>query len=283
MKMHSDLRLLRDFACAHWPILLVIALLLALAGRLLIPGDARSFILAAGGIIGFPLALWRSVVADRQATAAAKQAEVALKQAETAAQQADIAERGLRNDRYQKAAEMLGNAAMATRMGGLHTLQRLAREYPQEYHIDIMQLLCAFVRYPTKDDTIEEKMKGSITIQRCRADVEQAMHSIGSRSQEGRQIEKMFTGQKDESGEGLGLLNLEDSDLSGIILSNYDFSGAAIHGAMLSGAILDRVKGLTQQQLDFACACKNHPPKIMNSFCAETGEPLEWKGGMGST
>ena len=50
----------------------------------------------------FPIAVWRGIVADKQATAAHSQAEVALRQDVTAQQ-------GLRNERYQKGAEMLGS------------------------------------------------------------------------------------------------------------------------------------------------------------------------------
>ena len=78
--------------------------------------------------IGMPFAIWRSVVAGRQF---------------------DIAQRGLRNERYQKAVPMLGDSLLAVRLGGIYALQHLANEHPAQYHIQIMRLFCAFLRHPT--------------------------------------------------------------------------------------------------------------------------------------
>ena len=86
-------------------------------------------------MIGLPLAIWRSTVAERQSA--------------TSQLQSETAQRGLLNERYQKGAEMLGSAVLAVRLGGIYALDRLAREHPEAYHLQIMNLLCAFVRNPT--------------------------------------------------------------------------------------------------------------------------------------
>ena len=96
-----------------------------------------------GGALAFMFAAWRGWVAERQADAAQRQAETALRQAETA-------DRGLLNDRYQKAAEMLGSNVIAVRLGGIYALQGLAERHPEEYHVPVMQQLCSFVRHPTE-------------------------------------------------------------------------------------------------------------------------------------
>ena len=57
--------------------------------------------------IALPLAVWRGVVADRQSTAA---------------------QEGLRNERYQKGAEMLGSEILSVRMAGIYALRHLAEE-----------------------------------------------------------------------------------------------------------------------------------------------------------
>ena len=46
---------------------------------------------------------------------------------------------------------MLGSDLLAVRLGGIYTLQQLAEEHPEQHHIQIMRLFCAFVRHPTKD------------------------------------------------------------------------------------------------------------------------------------
>ena len=81
-----------------------------------------------GGVIAILFAVWRSIVAARQAT---------------------TAQLGLLNERYQKGAEMLGSKVLAVRLGGIYALARLARDHSGDYHTQIMSLLCAFVRNPT--------------------------------------------------------------------------------------------------------------------------------------
>ena len=46
---------------------------------------------------------------------------------------------------------MLGSGVLSVRLGGIYALERLAKEHPEEYHIQIMELLCSFVRHPTRD------------------------------------------------------------------------------------------------------------------------------------
>ncbi len=86
----------------------------------------RNLGLIVAGVIGLPLAIWRSLVAQRQA---------------------DTAQQNLLNERYQQGAEMLGSKVLSVRLGGIYALERLAREHPMQYHIQIMQLFCAFLRH----------------------------------------------------------------------------------------------------------------------------------------
>ena len=87
----------------------------------------RNLGLVIAGAIALPLAIWRSIVAQRQAS---------------------TAQRDLLNQRYQQGAEMLGSEVLTVRLGGIYALQRLAEEHPKQYHIQIMRLLCAFMRHP---------------------------------------------------------------------------------------------------------------------------------------
>ena len=87
----------------------------------------RNLGLLIAGLIALPLAIWRSWVAQRQA---------------------DTAQHNLLNERYRQGAEMLDSEILSVRLGGIYALQRLAADNPKHYHIQIMQLLCAFVRHP---------------------------------------------------------------------------------------------------------------------------------------
>ena len=72
----------------------------------------RNLGLMVAALIGLPIAIWRSLVAERQA---------------------ETAQRRLLNERYQKSAEMLGSEVPSVRLGGIYDLTRLAREQPGDY------------------------------------------------------------------------------------------------------------------------------------------------------
>ena len=61
-----------------------------------------------------------------------------------AERQADTARLSLLNERYLKGAEMLGSEVLSVRLGGIYALQRLAEEHPGHYHLQVMNLFCAF-------------------------------------------------------------------------------------------------------------------------------------------
>ena len=68
----------------------------------------RNLVLIWGTPLAIFLAVWRSIVAQKQAKAAQKQAE--------------IAQGGLLSNRYQRAVEMLGHERDSIRIGGIHAL-----------------------------------------------------------------------------------------------------------------------------------------------------------------
>ena len=129
----------------------------------------RNVGLVIGGVVAILVAIWRSRVAERQAGAAQRQA--------------NTTQQNLLDERYQRGAEMLGSDLLAARLGGICGLQRLAEEHPGQYHIQIMELLCAFVRYPTGGERREE---GQDTVE----DVQIAVRAIGTRSRTGIELER---------------------------------------------------------------------------------------------
>ena len=268
------------------------------------------------GVYGLLFAFWRSWVADRQAR--------------TAQRQAQTAQRGLMNERYQRAAEMLGNEVLAIRLGGIYALRGLAEEDPEQYHVQIMKLLCAFVRNPVKDEsdvvTASRGVEGENQPKPFRPDIRAVMDAIAAiRSDAGIALEKKEDFRPELRGADLrgghfikdnwSSVNLFAANLSGCIpppgaadlsgpfgppdvtsFHDVNLSDAGLNGANLSGAILLRTIlpdanlsftnlsstllsqpiGLTQVQLDQACADPNKPPYLEDCFDAETGEPLVW-------
>ncbi len=251
----------------------------------------RNLALVFAAAIGLPLAIWRSIVANRQA---------------------ETSERGFRNERYQKGADMLGNATLATRQGGIYALERLAREHPEDYHVQIMKLLCDFVRHPTKAEAAIEADDAGAAEKKCRPDVGAAAKAVGEcrrrlsgkgrlKDIEDNLILDLFGAHLE--GAGLIRANLEDAnlegahlegaDLAGADLAHADLKGANLEDAILFGAHLEvaRLKGaslagahltgaidLTQKRL--ASARPSPPPRSLPvglSWPFEKGEGGQWR------
>ena len=69
------------------------------------------------------------------------------------------------------------------------------------------------------------------------------------------------------------------ADLSEAVLWKANLSGADFCGARArSAAYRTPAYGLTQAQLDEACADPANPPKLKGILDAGTGEPLVWQG-----
>ena len=182
----------------------------------------RNIILAVGAMVALVLAPWRSLVAERQA---------------------NTARRSLAYERFQRGVEMIGSPVLSVRLGGIYALDQLAKEW-WGYHVQVMRVLCAFVRNPPHDHDAP------------RPDVQDAVSVIGRRRTKDRiQREQDFGYQPDLShanlrGVKMGRMNFSDcnfegTDLSGATLTRCDLSGAhleeaTLRGATLSGANLER-------------------------------------------
>lgn len=176
----------------------------------------RNLGLLVTAIIALPLGIWRSFVAYRQSL---------------------TAHQGLLNERYQKGAEMLGSEVLSVRLGGVYALSRLAKEHPEQYHVSIIKLFCAFARNPTKDDRDEIHLDGE-KYPRLREDIQAVMTAIGSRSKVGIGYENAEGFELDLLGADLHRINLPNANLSGANLRGVNLEGANFLGADLSGAEL---------------------------------------------
>ena len=154
----------------------------------------RNVGLVGAGLIALPLALWRSIVADRQAK---------------------TAQESLLNERYQRGAEMLGNEVLSVRLGGIYALQSLAQEHPEQYHVQIMRLFCAFARFPTKDSRLEPEQVEIEpgTMLGLRQDLEAIILAIESRSKSGISLERKEDFRLDLRGAVLPGVEFLDLDL----------------------------------------------------------------------
>ena len=181
-----------------------------------------------GGVLAFAFAFWRSWVAAQQASAAQKQASTA--------------QQGLLNDWHQRGADMLSNDVVAVRMGGIYALQKLAETHPEEFHLHVMWLLCAFVRNPPKDDALDEPKivdwePFDLSI---RPDVQAAVSAIGERTLQQIELEQGFT--VDLHGANLVRGHFRQHYLRGADLTWADLSGADLEAACLAEARLTYAK-----------------------------------------
>lgn len=96
----------------------------------------------AGGAAGLLLLAIRTRAVNRSAKAAVDQAETAAERHE----QQTAADRERRiTESFAKAIEQLGNDKLEVRLGGIYTLERIARESERDYW-PIMETLTAYVR-----------------------------------------------------------------------------------------------------------------------------------------
>ena len=247
----------------------------------------RNIGLIVGGIVAVMLAMWRSLVAQRQADATLRQATAAVLQAKTAERVSKTALRSFLNERYEQGSSRLGSDDPAVRIDGIDMLERLAREYPTEYHVQVVRRLSVFVRSSANAPRVHEEIRA-------------AMAAIGSRSKEDIGLEIAESFELDLRGanlqeQGLSHLNLSNSslmkaDLSGANLHDADLSNAHLQGATLKDSWLFETnlsgvqfsigdgdypaEGLTQSQLDAADSYKNNLPKLDGVLDAESGEHL---------
>ena len=156
----------------------------------------RNVGLLVGAVVALVFAVWRGRVSERQT---------------------DIAQQSLLNERYQKGAEMLGSPILPVRLGGIYALQRLAEEHPQEYHVQVMRLLCAFARNSTQYDEDDNQ-----------ASVQAAMFAIGSRENTSVAIE-----ENAKYTSNLSSINLHRMPLSGMNFSRVNLSRSNLNGTML--------------------------------------------------
>ena len=275
----------------------------------------RNIVLAAAAVIALPLAIWRSIVAEKQA---------------------ETAQRGLLNERYQKGAEMLGSAVLSVRLGGIYALDRLAKNHADDHHIQIMRLFSAFIRNPPKDQgednaaNDEKVQNNSSGLQdpnpKVREDIQAVMECLCNRSDGQLKIEyregyildlcnaylsgvtlteaDLFWAslwdvnlrhahlvRADLSHASLCNADLSHTNLGRAILAKADLSGTRLLGANLAGADLSGTilsysdfvgselpKDLTQEQLDPAVADPDNPPILTDVKDRKTGKPLVWRG-----
>lgn len=197
----------------------------------------RNISIVIGGLIALVFAIWRSLVSERQA---------------------DTARKELLQERYQKGAEMMGNSILSVRLGGIYALQELSKEHPEEFHIMILRLFCAFLRHPPSekgdgtyaaidshyheqnDDTAVAIDRGRWRdpSMRSRQDIHAIIDFISQRDIKSRNLEIANRFRLDLRGADLRNVSLQLGNLSHAELAYSDLSRGFLIGTNLSETYL---------------------------------------------
>ena len=142
-------------------------------------------------------------------------------------------ENRLITDRFAKAVEQLGNSDISVRIGGIYSLERIAKDSPRDYEA-IMEILTAFVRGKSRLPKVTAKEKTPV-VPPVTTDVQSVLTVIGRR----KVTQDSQTVNIDLSFSNLSRASLSEANLSGARLDGANLSGARLDGANLSGARLD--------------------------------------------
>lgn len=171
----------------------------------------RNLGLVVAAAVGLPLAVWRSVIAERQADAAQRQSETAF--------------RSLLNDRFQKAAEMLGHPkSTAVRIGGINALARLAREHAGDFHLPVARLLTAFLvdRAQQAADSVTKKTPNSTADQpekrRVGVSTDEQAPGVGTSWRRGAAWELELLALRLDADRGIGLAHALPKEVQEVLV-----------------------------------------------------------------
>lgn len=169
----------------------------------------------------------------------------ALHQASSTSEQVEVFQLQTLVSQYAASVEMLGNAEISVRIGAIQALGLLAREHPERFHIQTVQLLSALIREPPP----AELRPGYL-----RADVQAALDVIIYRSAAGLELEKEHRLKYAERpgveaktnpvpvidlhGSDLRWAHLYDANLEYAVLNHADLSFVDGRDASFSGAFL---------------------------------------------
>ncbi|UTW12922.1 pentapeptide repeat-containing protein [Marinobacterium rhizophilum] len=162
----------------------------------------RNIGFALAGLIGFPMLVWRTRIADRQA-ATGEASHVA--------------------ETYTKAIEQLGSTSddgrprLELRLGGLYALEKISRN-SSDYHHQIMEVLCAYIRMHAPLEGEKPTVAKSRNEKKCslRVDIKTALSILNRR--------------KISQDKGQFSFDLAHTFLGYSVLSSFDFSGADLKG-----------------------------------------------------
>jgi len=142
--------------------------------------------------------------------------------------------------RYATAREQLGCEKLDVRIGGIHALERVARDSPAD-HPAAMEMLAAFIRERSHEQGPPPDPGGQTRQRSLSPDVRAAITVVGRRLTE-RDIGPVDLARADLAGADLGGAWLTGVDLTGVDLTGADLTEAVLAHAVLVRADLPAAK-----------------------------------------
>ena len=181
----------------------------------------RDIALAMAAILGFPLLFQRTRAASLQA---------------------ETDSRRRMAEAYSQAAALFSKAVLPLRLAGLYALWKIAEEDPENHHIQIMQILCAFVRNPMPLENWEPKETGDLPLT-IRPDLEAVMNLLRKCNEKQREQESAVNYKMDFKGANLQNFDLRAGDwrfasFVGADLRGVEFDISDMRGAQFTSANL---------------------------------------------
>jgi hypothetical protein len=181
---------------------------------------------------------------NRNADAANKNAEAANRNAEAANKNAETANQKQITERFSKAIEQLGSDKPEVILGGIYTLERIARDSePDQW--TIMEVLTAFVRQnaPVIKENESQSLKDQKKFLELRISIQACLTVIAERKHPDLENKRLDLTEVNISGLNLKGLNLKGFNFTGANLTEAklykaDLTGADLTGANLTGAKL---------------------------------------------
>jgi len=255
---------------------------------------SRNIVISIGSILGLYLLYRRGVSLDRSSKAAQKQAENAEIQLNNVEKQNENAWKSHVADTYTRAIEQLGSVdskgepRLELRLGGLYALEKIAKAN-EDYHPQIMEVLCAYVRLHCPKDTDFEENDSEQRPESPRIDIQACLTVIGRRENSFDKGSKLDLSRIQINDVFLANANLSEvglfkADLQGAFLNNANLSGATLSetnlarvilsGVDLRGAWLMKAKNLTCEQIQSAKIDRDTIlPDYIKVTWAEDGTP----------
>ena len=171
---------------------------------------------------------------NKNAEAANRNAEAANRNAEAANKNAETANQKQITERFSKAIEQLGSDKPEVILGGIYTLERIARDSePDQW--TIMEVLTAFVRQnaPVIKENESQSLKDQEKFLELRISIQACLTVIAERKHPDLENKYIDLTEVNISG-----FNLYGANLKGAVLFSANLKGAYLTGAYLTGANL---------------------------------------------